>query len=255
MNLVHGFNARIFQGILTLILAWVFALNGRAAATNDAFAHGVELSRNGEFPGATVAFENAAQARPAVGTYVNLGLSEWNRGHAGTAILAWERARWIDPLDARAVGNLAFARQVAEVDAPQLKWFEAASTWLPPNDWFWIAGASLWLTMGVLVLPRILRRNRHGWQQTLAALGLGAFLFSLTANLGVVSRMDIGFIVKKTAPLLLTPTQAGEVVSSLNAGEPARRLRTRGDYYYIRTAGTAGWIKKSEFGLVCAGQD
>jgi tetratricopeptide (TPR) repeat protein len=242
------------RSLLLLVLVWAGALNVRADATNDAFTQGVELSRAGEFPEATAAFEKAAHLRPAVGTYINLGLSEWNRGHAGAAILAWEQARWIDPWDARAVGNLAFARQVAEVDTPQLTWFEAASTWLPPNDWVWVAGASLWLAVGALVLPRILRRNRQGWQQTLAALGLGAFLFSVTANLGVVSRTDIGFVVKKTAPLLLTPTREGEVVSSLNAGEPGRRLRTRGDYYYLRTAGAAGWIKKSDFGLVSAEQ-
>jgi tetratricopeptide (TPR) repeat protein len=230
-------------------------LNSGAGGTNDTFLQGIELGRDGEFPEATAAFEKAAQAHPAVGTYINLGLSEWNRGHAGTAILAWEKARWIDPRDARAIGNLAFARQVAEVDTPQLKWFEEASTWLPPNDWVWIAGASLWLAVGALVLPRILRRNRRGWQQTLTALGLGAFLFSVTANVGVVSRTNIGFVVKKTAPLLLTPTREGEVVSSLNAGEPGRRLRARGNYYYIRTAGGAGWIEKSDFGLVCDGHN
>jgi len=235
-----------------LILAWLLcAFNANAATTNDWFAQGVELSRAGEFPEATAAFENAARGRPAVGTYVNLGLSEWNRGHAGTAILAWEQARWIDPFDSRAVGNLAFARQVAEVDVPQLKWYEAASAWLPPNAWVWIAGASLWLAVGAVVLPRIFRRDRRGWQQTLTALGLGAFLFSVTANLGVVSRTDLGFVLKKSAPLLLTPTREGEVISSLNAGEPGRRVRTRGNYYYIRTAGAAGWIDKSGFGLVC----
>lgn len=252
VNLVHGFSSRIFQGVLTLVLVWAFTVNGHAEAKDDAFAQGLELSRAGDFPEATAAFEKAAQGRPAVGIYINLGLSEWNRGHAGAAILAWEKARWIDPRDTRAVGNLALARQVAEVDSPQLKWFEVPSTWLPPNDWVWIAGASLWLAVGALVLPRILRRNRHGWQQTLAALGVGAFLFSVTANLGVVSRTDIGFVVRKTAPLLLTPTQEAEVVSSLNAGEPGRWLRTRSNYYYIRTAGAAGWIEKSDFGLVCA---
>ena len=73
----------------------------------------------------------------------------------------------------------------------------------------------------------------------------------MTANLGVVSRTDIGFVTKKTAALLLTPTREGEVVSSLNAGESARLLRKRGSYYYIRTTGGSGWIEKSQFGLVC----
>jgi tetratricopeptide (TPR) repeat protein len=106
-NLVQGCNPRILRGILFLALGWACALNGLAETTNDTFAAGLELSRAGEFAGAAAAFEKAAQTRPSVGAYINLGLSEWNRGHAGAAILAWEKARWIDPRDARAVGNLS----------------------------------------------------------------------------------------------------------------------------------------------------
>ena len=128
--------AKLFMVVL------MCALNAGNAATNDWFAQGVEYVRDGDFPGAAAAFKNAAENQPAAGTFVNEGLAEWNRGHAGPAILAWEQARWIDPFDTRAGTNLRFARQVAEVESPQLKWYESASTWLPPNAWVWIAGAS-----------------------------------------------------------------------------------------------------------------
>ncbi|HEX5399911.1 MAG TPA: tetratricopeptide repeat protein [Verrucomicrobiae bacterium] len=219
--------------------------------TNDFFEAGVELNRAGQFPEAAAAFEKSAQARPAVGTLVNLGIAEWRRGRAGAAILAWEQAQWIDPFDARAGANLHFAREVAQVDSPPLKWFEAASTWLPPDTWAWLAGASLWLAVGLLVLPEILRRRRAGWHQTLAALAFGIFLFSVTANCGVVSRTQLGFILKKNAPLLLTPTKDAETVTTLAAGEPARRLRMRGNYFFIRTPFASGWIHRDQFGLVC----
>jgi tetratricopeptide (TPR) repeat protein len=221
------------------------------ATTNDFFAQGVGLSRAGQFPEAAAAFEKAEQAQPACGTLVNLGIAEWRRGHAGAAILAWEQARWIDPFDPRAGADLKFARQAAQLDAPQLKWFEAASTWLPPDAWAWLTAASLWLAAGMIILPGILRQRKAGWQQALAALAFGFFLFSMTANLGVVSRTQVGFVLKKNAPLLLTPTREAEVISTLAAGEPARRLRTRGNYYFIRTAFAAGWISREQFGLVC----
>lgn len=223
----------------------------QAAATNDFFARGVELIHAGQFPEAAAAFENSARAQPAAGTLVNLGIAEWQRGHAGAAILAWEQAQWIDPFDSRAAANLKFARQVAQVDAPQLKWFEIASTWLPPNAWVWLAGASLWLAVGLLVLPGIFRRRKAGWKQMLAALATGFFLFCLTASVGVVSRTDIGFVLKKNAPLLLTPSREGEVIFILPAGEPARKLRTRGNYFLIRTTGESGWIEQGEFRLIC----
>jgi tetratricopeptide (TPR) repeat protein len=221
------------------------------AAAGDAFTRGLELSRAGQFPEAAAVFEQLAGARPAAGTLVNLGLAEWQRGHAGTAILAWEQALWIDPFDARAEANLKFARQVAQLDEPQLKWFEAVSTWLPPNAWVWLAGATLWLSVGLLVLPGIARRRKAGWQQWLAALAFGIFLFSLTGNFGVVSRTQTGFVLKKSAPLRLTPTQDGEVVSTLAPGEPARALRTRGHYIFIRTPGGSGWLDQNDFGPLC----
>lgn len=239
---------------LIFLAAILYTAEFSRAATNDFFARGVELSRVGQYPEAAAAFEKAAQTRPACGTLVNLGIADWRSGHAGAAIQAWEQARWIDPFDMSAGANLGFARQAAQVDAPQLKWFEVESTWLPPDAWVWLAGASLWLAAGVMTLPGFFRRRKAGWQQALAALAFGLFLFSMTANLGVVSRTQIGFVLKKNVPLLLTPTRDAEVVSTLNAGEPARRLRTRGNYFFIRTAFAAGWISRDQFGLVCPEQ-
>jgi tetratricopeptide (TPR) repeat protein len=235
--------------ILAAALACL-SLPGRAA-TNDFFAQGVALSQAGQFPEAAAAFEQAAQARPAGGTFVNLGITEWRRGRAGAAILAWEQARWLDPFDARAGADLKFAREAAQVDAPQLKWFEAASVWLPPAAWAWLTAASLWLATAMITLPKVLRWRKAGWPQALAALAFGIFLFSLTADFGVVSRTQIGFVLKKNAPLLLTPTREAETISTLAAGEPARRLRTRGNYFYIRTSFASGWIRRDQFGLVC----
>jgi Flp pilus assembly protein TadD len=91
-----------------------------AATANDLFTQGVELNRAGQFPEAAAAFEKSAQRQPASGTLVNLGIAEWQRGHAGAAILAWEQARWIDPFDERAAQNLKFARQMAQLDEPKL---------------------------------------------------------------------------------------------------------------------------------------
>jgi tetratricopeptide (TPR) repeat protein len=238
-------SAAVYVALLCL------AQDCHAATTNGFFAQGVAFSQEGQFLEAAAAFEKSAQAQPASGTRVNLGIAEWRRGHAGTAILAWEQAKWIDPLDARAAENLEFAREAAQLDAPQLKWFEAASAWLPSDAWAWLTAASLWLAVGMILLPGVLRWRKAGWQQALAALAFGIFLFSMTANLGVVSRMQIGFVLKKDAPLLLTPTRDAETISTLAAGEPARRLRTRGNYYFIRTAFATGWIRRGQIGLIC----
>ena len=233
-----------------IFAALIFAVNFCGAATNDFFEKGLVAANAGNFSDAAVDFEKSVQRKPSSGALLNLGIAEWQRGHAGAAILAWERAQWIDPFDSRATQNLKFARAVAELDAPESKWFEIASTWLPADAWVWLAGASLWLAAGALVLPRVFRWKRSGWQQTLAALGFSIFIFSMTANFGVVSRTQIGFVVKKDAPLLLTPTREGEVIATLTGGEAARKLRTRGNYLLVRTSSALGWIAQEDFGLV-----
>jgi hypothetical protein len=239
---------RIATSIFLAVLAC--SLVSVRGTTNDSFAEGVAAYRDGEFAPAARAFENAAAIRPAAGTFVNLGLAEWQGGQAGSAILAWERALWIDPYDKGAADDLKFAREVTQLDAPTFKWFETLSSWLPAAAWLWLAGASLWLAAGMILLPAVFRRQKAAWHQTVAACGLCIFLFSLAGNWGVISRTHIGFVVTDNAPLLLTPTREGEVTSTLTSGEPARKLRARGNYYLIRTESETGWIERDQFGLV-----
>ena len=234
-----------------IFAAVLFGNGSRQTEAKKYFQLGGRQFAAGEFPEAAQSYKKSAEMLPATGALLNLGLAEWRRGHAGAAILAWERAQWIDPFDKRSEGNLNFAREIAQVDAPQLTWYETASAWLPPNVWVWLAGVSLWLAVGLLMLPGIFRRRVTGWQQTLAALAFGIFLFSLTASAGVITRTNIGFVLKKNAPLLLTPTREGEIVATLAAGEPAREMRTRGGYVFVRATSGSGWIEKTGFQLIC----
>jgi tetratricopeptide (TPR) repeat protein len=238
------------RALLLICAAMVCVLNVSRADTNDFFAQGVTAAQAGNFSDAAAAFGQSAKQRPAAGTFLNLGIVEWQRGHAGAAILAWERAGWIYPFDPRAKQNLKFARTAAQLNAPDLKWHESASLWLPPNAWVWLAGASLWLAVGALTLPRFFRWRKAGWQQWLAALGFGVFFFCLAANAGIVSRTNIGFVLKRNAPLLLVPVKTSEVTTTLAAGEPVRKIRTRGEYHLVQTAYGTGWMEQKHLGLV-----
>lgn len=238
------------RSCLIVLFLLCCAVKPAGAMTNDFFASGINEYHDGNFPAAAKAFENSVNEQPSVGALVDLGITQWRRGHAGAAILAWEKADWIAPFDTRARANLEFARQITQVGEPELKWFEVPSTWLPPNAWVWLAGTSLWLTVGLVTLPAFFRRKKAGWHQTLAALGTGLFLFCMTANIGVISRTQIGFVLKKDAPLLLTPTHDAELLATLSDGEPVRRLRQRGEYWLVRTMAGTGWIERNQVGLV-----
>ena len=238
-------------GILICLFALLSVTQRAIAVTNDLFLRGLEEYRAGQFTEAAKSFRAAVERGPASGTLVNLGLTEWRRGRAGRAILAWEQARWIDPFDTRARANLAYARQLTGVEPPDYSWYERASTWLPANAWAWLVGGSLWLAIGLTVLPGVFRWHKPAWPQALAALGLALFLASLPAHYGVVTRTRIGFVLQKDAPLRLTPTGEAESVAKLSAGEPARELRKRGDYVLVRTSHSQGWLEQNQFGRVC----
>ena len=158
----------------------------------------------------------------------------------------------MNPFERNARNNLRFARETAQLEAPELTWYEVGSAWLPAHWWAWIAAGSLWLVVGTLTLFAILRWRKSPKQQTIATLKLTVFLLSIPTHTGMQTRSRIGFVLEKDTPLRLTPTAEAEAVSRLAAGEPGRRVRARGDYLFIRTSRGAGWVERGEFALVCS---
>lgn len=220
-------------------------------SAEDSFQAGLSACRAGQYARAAQEFRESLTERPASGTLLNLGIAEWRSGQVGKAILSWEQTLWIDPSARAARSNLDYVRRIVDVDPPDLTWYETASTWLPANGWAWLAGGSLWLAVAMVLLPGILRWRKAGWHQALAAMGLGVFLLSVPPYLGIISRSRIGIILQKNTPLRLTPTEEAEAVSSLAAGEPAREIRWRGDYLFVRTRQGSGWIERNQFGAIC----
>ena len=243
-------NLRIF--LFAVLIGLAARFSGQAQSVgDDSFRVGIEAYQTGRFVDAAKSFRESVSRQPGAGTLVNLGMAEWRRGRSGAAIQAWEQALWVDVFNKPARNNLQFARESSGVDAPQLEWYETASTWLPTNSWAWIAGAGLWLALGMMTLPVVLRWRKSGWPQVLAAFGLGVFLLSLPAHIGVMTRTHIGFVLDRKTPLRLTPTEEADSVATLTAGEPARQLRVQGDYAFVRTRSGLGWIEREKLGLIC----
>jgi len=236
--------------LLACVLLLPFVIRHSSFAA-DNFGSSVTTYRNGDYATAAKVFDDLAMQQPATGTFQNLGLAEWQRGRRGHAVLAWERALWVDPRNAAAQENLRFARKVAQLEAPQLAWYEVASTWLPVNAWAWLAGASLWLAVAMIMLPPIIRWRRRGWHQAIAAMSLAVFLVCIPAMFGVNTRTRIGFALERNTPLRLTPTRDAQTVTMLGAGEPARIERARGNYLLVRASFSKGWIERTQFGRIC----
>lgn len=221
------------------------------AGAENAFEEGTQAYLAEDFNRAADQFRAAASVTSSAGAFHNLGNAEWKRGQAGPAILAWERAQWLDPYAANTRANLRFARRAAQLDAPALSWFEHCSTWLPVNAWALLAGASFWMAVAMLVLPGVLRWRKAEWHQALAAACFALFLLTLPALLGVHTRTKLGVALARPVPLRLTPTREAQTLGHLPAGEMVRLERERGSYLFIRAGNdAAGWVEQTQFGRV-----
>jgi hypothetical protein len=243
-----GFVFRVLLMLLLLDSSMGFGADENAV---ELFHEGVDSYHAGDYSTASVLFRRAAVLSPAAGTLQNLGIAEWQRGETGTAVLAWEQARWLDPFNESIRDDLRFARKTAQLESPELAWYEVVSNWLPVNWWAWTAAASLWLAISMGTLPGIFRWRKLAWHQAVAAVGLAVFLLSVPAQFGLSTRSHLGFIVQKDVPLRLTPTHEAQDITRLAAGEPARLLRSRGNYYLLRTNHSEGWVERAQFGLIC----
>jgi tetratricopeptide (TPR) repeat protein len=252
MNHPNQLPGTTFRFSIAFLLVSLFATLVHAAPFEDSFRQGAAAYRAADYARAVHAFRQSTAQQPASGTLQNLGNAQWQLGRAGAAILAWEQALWVDPFNEPARSNLRFARKTAQLEAPELGWYEVISTWLPANWWAWIAGASLWLAVGLVMLPGILRLRKAAWHQAVAALCLMVFLLSVPAYIGLHTRSRIGFVLQPDTPLRLTPTLEAQSLTRLAAGEPARLVRTRSSYLLIRTNRALGWVEREQFGLTCA---
>jgi hypothetical protein len=217
----------------------------------DALFHAGALAyTSGEYNASASAFRDSARTQPASGTLENLGLAEWQRGQPGLAILAWEQSLWLDSFNKSSHENLRFARKAAQVETPQLVWYEGISTWLPMNWWAWISVCTFWVALAAVFLPGIVRAKKRGWHQAIAALSLTLFLLSIPAAFGIQSRSRLGFVLQKDTPLQLTPTAEGQVVTRLAAGDPVRLQRSHGAFCLVKTSHTSGWVNRDQLGFI-----
>jgi len=249
LNCVSIFNR---GGKRLWVCATLLALLYSARGETTAFEKGVAAYEARDFVDAAKYFGDATKQAPSAEAWRNLGNAEWQGEHFGPAVLAWERARWINPSDADAATSLRYARQSAQLGELPLRWWEAFSTSLPPNLWAGLAAASFWLALALaFALPVILGWRKSVWTQSLAAVAFGMFLLTGVGAVGIHTRTAIGVVLASATPLRQTPTQHAKILTQLAAGETVRCRNVRGNYYYLRTsAGDWGWVEQAQLQLI-----
>jgi tetratricopeptide (TPR) repeat protein len=235
----------LFATIAMLVHPAVFAFDNR----------GFDLGRAdyeaGRYAEATKAFQEHSAGEVSPGLLHNLGNAEFRLGHVGPAILAWERARALDPGSRNTKANLHFARGHAGLEQPESPWYETYSAFFPADRWIGIATCAFWASIALLVLPPLLHRRRTALAQAAAVVAIITFLLTLPALIGIRTRGRIGIVQATNTPLRLTPTREGEVLGNLPEGETARAEKVRGEFRYIRASSDrAGWVRQDEFAML-----
>jgi|GEM_PF-152607 hypothetical protein len=240
--------------IVVALILWLGGTVGlQAASFDELFLYGCRAYAAAGYNQASELFEEALKLGLAPGLLHNLGNAHWQCGRVGPAILAWEQAQWLDSYNRNTRANLRFARKTMQLDMPELAWYEVCSTWLPVNAWAVLAGVSLWVGLGAVWLPGILRWRRADWHQAVAAAGLAVFLLTVPAMIGVHTRSKLAVILQPQTPLRLTPTKEAQILAKLPAGDVVRIERQRGSYLYVRAGNdAAGWVQQTQLGRICA---
>jgi hypothetical protein len=237
--------------LLCLAVAVVLASFASRAGTaggdraTSAFQAGLDALRKEDVRVASAFFKESARILPSSGALQNLGLAEWRSGNAGWAIAAWHQGALVDPFNKALEENLDFARRANQLDAPEFTWYEIVSTWLPASWWAVSLAGSCWFFFGVLVLP-VFRKPNTTVYQALAALALMLFLLSVPAQIGVITRARVGFILAQDCPLRLTPTHEGQPIIKLPPGQPVRLKRQRKDFVLVQSGRGLGWVERKQ---------
>jgi tetratricopeptide (TPR) repeat protein len=232
-----------------LIRLCCFFLGGGAAlATNFDTAN--EQFKAADFTAAVSSYEKAlSEAGPNAATYYNLGNAHLSLKQYGPAILAYERARLLNPRASDCRANLSLARKDAGVyeDSGRHAWVEAALTFMSLREWsLLLVGAAA--VLGLLFFCNGLIRVRRTWLFSLSILS--SLLILVAASVLWIRRGESlqGVIIASEARILLSPFEKAETLASPSPGRMVRIGQKKGDFYYVEVPGVSsgGWVASRE---------
>lgn len=225
---------------LAIVAAYALSTSAcvRVDAASDlqvlqAFTEGQTAYAGQDYTRARDAFLRAANAAPRdPAAWANLGTAAWQAGDTAAAVLGWQRALRLSPLDDD------LRRRLARVRAPQTR--GVARVWpLPPLP-LALAGALLW-TAGWGWAAWRTRRRRSAWRAA-ALVGPGLVLALLAVLAEWQARARDLVVLAHATPLRVLPALGAEPRSVPLVGEVVRVRERRGVWLRVELdARRDGW--------------
>ncbi|HET7188780.1 MAG TPA: BatD family protein [Gemmatimonadaceae bacterium] len=228
------------DGITPMILFATVWFTATAVAMPDAvlrtFGDGVQAYERGQYATAQRLFaRTAARAPRAPDAWANLGTAAWARGDTAHAVVGWQRALRLDPLDDETREHLALV-QPPVIGAPG---YVAP---VPVNA-LALAALLLWTAAWLALAFQAVRRTPH--VRPIAGGALAVALVALAAALELQDRGGVrGLgVLRGARELLESPSPDGAVAVAAAAGEVGTLGVREGAWVRLSLGGgRAGWV-------------
>ena len=243
--------------LLILFLSFCFSLGLQAQENNDAlFNKGINAFNQKDYSASAQLFEKLVKTDTLNATlHYNLGTAYLRLQNTGLSIYHLEKSLKLQPDYEAARINLNFAEKLktkvtkGNLPIPQQQMLYSIFNFLKPNAWAYLAIASMFLTVIVLVIYRL--NSNATAKKTLFTLSIFTLAISIgsyfiSKNQSDYLLMNNYVIVKDSDVLLMNePRSVAKITATLNEGEKGFIQEETNQWVKIQLQNdTIGWVDK-----------
>lgn len=243
--------------LLILFLSFCFSLGLQAQENNDTlFTKGINSFNEKDYAASAQVFEKLVKTDSLNATlHYNLGTAYLRLQNTSLSIYHLEKSLKLQPDYEPARINLNFAEKLktkvakGNLPIPQQQMLYSVFNFLKPNAWAYLAIASMFLTVVVLVVYRL---NSNATAKK-ALFTLSIFTFAISIGSYFISKnqsdyllMNNYVIVKDNDVLLMNePRSVAKITATLNEGEKGFIQEETNQWIKIQLQNdTIGWVDK-----------
>ena len=244
------------SGLLLLLSVFVNSVNGQDDL-RSIFEQGNVSYQEGRYDEAIESYnEILLQGYVHADVYYNLGCAYLKEDRLGLAILNFERALELKPLNRAFKHNLKLAQDLTEDDFSVIqgffvaRWLENLTRLISSNAWALLSVLFFMLAV-VSILVWLLSKNVNLKKPTFIAGMTFLFLFTGSVVFGrwksnLEQENPLAIILQSEIPLLIAPDHSSKEVLRIHEGLKVKIVDQIGDWYKIELSNKeVGWVLRS----------